>query len=206
MKANKKGVPFIIIGILLIVSAIVLTGYNDIANYRAGKIAQDVVEQLEVKISNDDDYGINKNMEMPIVKVNGYEFVGIIEIPSLDLKLPVMDSWSYKNLNVSPCRYSGTVYNSNMVIAGHNYNTHFGKLRHLNKGDTVKFTDTDGNVFIYEVKDLEVLPPTSVEEMKNSDWDLTLFTCTIGAKTRLAIRCSLSSTTTTQTSQNDYLI
>ena len=47
----------------------------------------------------------------------------------------------------------------------------------------------DGNVFSYEVMALETLAPTAVEEMTEGDWDLTLFTCTVGGTTRLAVRC-----------------
>jgi sortase A len=198
MKANsKRGLLFIIIGVVLIAFAFAFVCYNYYVSYVAGKNSEIVVEQLDKEISDNDDegFGINKNMEMPIIKIGNNDYIGTIEIPELNLNLPVMSSWSYDNLNISPCRYSGSVYTSNLVIAGHNYATHFGKLRSLNIGDEVKFTDSDGNVFLYEVKDVEILIPTDVEEMKNSDWDLTLFTCTIGAKTRLAVRCGIISTT-----------
>jgi sortase A len=190
MKKSKKGVPLIILGVLLIISALAYTGYNYYVTYRAGKISQSIVEQIDKKTDSGSDYEINEKMEMPVIEIDGNYYVGIIEIPSLDLKLPVMSSWSYANLSISPCRFSGSIYSSDMVIAGHNYITHFGKLRNLNIGDEVKFTDSDGNEFIYEVKDLEILPPTAVEEMTDSGWELTLFTCTVGAKTRLAVRCS----------------
>jgi sortase A len=197
MKVNKKGMPMIIIGILLIISALIFTGYNYYLSYTAGKSSEDVIEQLDRKMIIDSGYSINKNMEMPTVSINGNEYIGEIEFPSLQLKLPVMNEWSYDNLNIAPCRFSGSIYKSNMVIAGHNYKTHFGKLRELSIGDTVKFTDADGNIFLYEVKDMEILPPSAVDEMEKSDWDLTLFTCTVGAKTRLAVRCQLSSSSVT---------
>jgi sortase A len=77
-----------------------------------------------------------------------------------------------------------------MVIAAHNYKTHFGRLRELQLGDEIQFTDVDGNKFLYTVEELEILSPTAVEEMTDSGWALTLFTCTIGGKTRVAVRCS----------------
>ncbi len=33
-------------------------------------------------------------MEMPTVEVNGQECVGMIEIPALGLKLPIISEWS----------------------------------------------------------------------------------------------------------------
>ena len=47
----------------------------------------------------------------------------------------------------------------------------------------------DGNVFSYKVGEIITLQPEAVEEMTESDWDLTLFTCTIGGATRVTVRC-----------------
>ena len=46
-----------------------------------------------------------------------------------------------------------------MVIAGHNYSSHFGNLKNLSQDDTVIFTDVDGNRFHYRVIELETLAP-----------------------------------------------
>jgi len=47
----------------------------------------------------------------------------------------------------------------------------------------------DGNVFAYKVVETETLSPFSIEEMTTGDWDLTLFTCTVGGQNRVAVRC-----------------
>ena len=61
--------------------------------------------------------------------------------------------------------------------------------KNLSQGDPVTFTDIDGNVFCYQVSEIEILSPYSIQEMTSGDWDLTLFTCTIGGQTRVAVRC-----------------
>lgn len=94
-----------------------------------------------------DDYE-NPEMEMPEVKLDSLEdgaCIGILEIPSLDLKLPVISKWSYPLLKKAPCRYSGSVYENNLVIAAHNYRSHFGRLKTLQNGSEVIFTDASGN-------------------------------------------------------------
>lgn len=78
----------------------------------------------------------------------------------------------------------------NMVIAGHNYSSHFGNLKNLSQGDTVIFTDVDGNRFHYRVIELETLVPDAVDDLTSGGWDLTLFTCTIGGRSRVTVRCS----------------
>ena len=51
------------------------------------------------------------------------------------------------------------------------------------------FTDVDGNVFAYNVAEIQILKPTAIEDMVSEDWDLSLFTCTLGGRTRLTVRC-----------------
>ena len=52
----------------------------------------------------------------------------------------------------------------------------------------MKFTAVSGDVYEYEVEKVETLNPYAVDEMLSGDWDLTLFTCTIGGQTRVTIR------------------
>ena len=66
---------------------------------------------------------------------------------------------------------------------------HSGDSTVLKPGDSVIFKDAAGNVFSYAVKETEVLAPTDIEGMVSGDWDLTMFTCTIGGKSRVTVRC-----------------
>jgi sortase A len=38
---------------------------------------------------------------------------------------------------------------------------------------------------------MEILSPFAVEEMTSGDWDMTLFTCTVGGQSRVTVRCVL---------------
>lgn len=135
------------------------------------------------------DYIIDPARDMPTKNVYGEKYLGVLEIPALSLKLPVMDEWSYKRLRKSPCRYTGSAYLDDMVIMAHNYSSHFGRINALSPGDSVFFTDVDGNAFKYRVLDVETLGSKAVGDMLSGDWDLTLFTCTIGGEYRVTVRC-----------------
>ena len=137
------------------------------------------------------DYQLDPQREMTVKIVNGKPYIGILSVPVLGLELPVIQEWNYPNLRVAPCRYVGSVYSNDLVIAAHNYISHFGNLKRLQLGDSVTFTDMEGNKFHYEVEVLETLTPTAVEEMTSGNWDLSLFTCTIGGKLRVTVRCKL---------------
>lgn len=130
-------------------------------------------------------------MEMPTREIDGQTYIGMVEVPALELSLPVISEWTYPRLKKAPCRYVGSVYSKDMVICGHNYDRHFGRLKELAVGDEVRFTDMDGNVFFYSVCGTEQLGKYAVEDMLAGEWDLTLFTCTKGGRMRVTVRCKL---------------
>lgn len=140
------------------------------------------------------DYILSPEMEMPTIEIDGMYYIGTLYFPALELELPVMSSWSYPQLKMAPCLYSGSIYKGNAVIAAHNYVSHFGNLSKLSLGDTACFTDVDGNVFNYKSIVQEVLDPTAMDEMIESDADLTLFTCTLGGASRFTVRFRLLKT------------
>lgn len=192
---RKKGRAWIITGLLLITAALGLVVYNVVEDLRAAKASQETLESILADIidsgitSKPDYYG----KDMPTVVIDGVEYIGVLSVPELGLDLPVKSEWSYVGLRTSPCRYVGSAYCNDLVICAHNYNHHFGLLKTLEYGTEVIFTDVVGNVFKYEISEIETLIPTAVEEMVTTSeaWDMTLFTCTIGGRTRVTVRCSL---------------
>lgn len=126
--------------------------------------------------------------DMPIMTIDGQEYIGYLELPTLDLFLPVMSQWSYPRLRIAPCRYWGNAYDDTLVILAHNYDRHFGRIKNLAIDDPVQFVDAAGNVFHYRVAALETLEKPDVEKMIDSGYDLTLFTCTLGGRHRVTVR------------------
>ena len=198
MKRKRKGTRLMSGGLLLIAAALLLACFNLWDEQRAANSAGETLQELEVVCSEQaettepgelPDYLLAPDLEMPAVEEDGGDYIGVLELPLLGLELPVMESWSYPDLRVAPCRYSGSAYQDDMVVAAHNYKSHFGRLKELRPGDEVRFTDMEVNVFRYAVADLETLGKYDVEKMTSGDWDLTLFTCTYGGKSRVTVRC-----------------
>lgn len=129
--------------------------------------------------------------DMETVEIDGHSYTGSISIPSVNIDLPVMADWSYENLKIAPCVYEGSVFSSDLVICAHNYRSHFGRLKNVQVDDVVVFTDVNGVEFSYRVGDIEILNGNDTFNMTNSDWDLTLFTCTLDSKSRVTVRCRL---------------
>ena len=122
--------------------------------------------------------------------IRGYAYIGYICIPELGLELPVMSGWDYNKLQISPCRYSGTLRGEDLVIMAHNYSTHFGQISKLEEGSQVQFMDMDGKVWNYEVVAKDVLSAESIEEITDGEYDLSLFTCDKNRSYRVTIRCN----------------
>ena len=202
------------IGLLLLAAALCLTVYNLVDDALAGMRSSDALARLAGGSGGEDgsdegdgqsapavssgepgketavpDYELNPVMDMPEETIDGRSYVGVLRIPALSLELPVISEWSYPGLKIAPCRYSGSAYLGNMVIAAHNYTSHFGGLGNLAPGDEVTFTDVDGNAFSYQVAAVETLAPNAIAEMTDAGWALSLFTCTWGGQSRLTVRC-----------------
>ena len=197
MKKNKAGNCLIYIGFLFVVAAIILTSYNFWDDRRAAaasgaameEILLDISKAKEMQEEETPDYFVAPEMEMPKSSVGEYDYIGVLDIPALGMNLPVVGELSYSALKVAPCRYTGSAYQDDLIIAAHNYSGHFGKIKRLQAGDDVFFTDMDGNLFSYQMVSMEVLKDTAVKDMRSGGYDLTLFTCTYAGDSRMTIRC-----------------
>ena len=182
------GVICVFLGVVCLLSSVGFVAYNWWENENAEDIAQDLLEDIQSIIEEKQPEQFLPE-EMATVKVDGYECIGILSVPVLDLELPVLTDWSYAKLKKAPCHYYGSYYEKDFVIAAHNYQSHFGRLPELQPGDLILFTDISGTVYCYEVVLLETLPANATEEMITSGFDLSLYTCTPGGASRVTVRC-----------------
>ena len=203
------------VGAALILSALVLLLHNRYADARAGREAETLLAGVEAAISSQaaaepektrpsgqethlagEENGTEPTAaealdpEMPVAMLEGYGYVGYVEIPALGLKLPVMSDWDYTRLEIAPCRQFGSSRTGDLVIAAHNFESHFGRLKELSLGNTVTFTDMAGIVNTYRAEMIETLSPKDVEAVQNSGYDLVLYTCTRDGQERVAVFCN----------------
>lgn len=191
----KKGGVCIRLGLVLIALALGLWGWNLRENRQADTASTQVVQALHaVRPTQPDilptqpEYIQFPQREMPERELNGQRYVATLEIPKLALTLPVISQWSQEGFQIAPCRYLGSAYTGDLIIAAHNYPAHFGRLKELQPGDGVYLTDMEGSRFSYRLLEQEILLGTDVAAMEEGEWDLTLFTCTIGGQYRVTLR------------------
>lgn len=174
--------------------------WNLTEEVRAGEKAQEISQQVKSRLEAYDEkadaaekprpaYLDAPTIPMPTVTVDGNEYIGTLQIPDLKLELPIFSQWSYPNLKQAPCRYSGSAYMDDMILLAHDYKRHFGVIKSLSMGAQLTFTDAEDNRFVYQAREAQILDDEAIEEIKQGDWDLTLFTCTRSGTARYVLRC-----------------
>lgn len=184
-----------LLGLILILGAAGLYGYNQWIDYQAGQQSEaavitlvDEIQNQEVAIVEVEDQGPSEEL-LKVAELDGAYYIGVLTIPALEKILPIQSDWSETKLKSTPCRYSGSIEEGELVIAGHNYKKHFTGLSKLAQGDSVVFTDLEGNQMFYEVREIYTVAATDIEGMIDSGYDLSLFTCNYGGKARVTVRC-----------------
>ena len=199
---RKLGNFCIFLGAVLLAAALLLLGYNCWDAARDGNAAEEILPALLDEMPDEPtvpdqplgtpvEYLDEDTLTMTEAEIDGERYIGWLDIPAIELELPVMSEWSYSRLKTAPCRYSGTVRGEDLVLLGHNYTRHFGKLDRLRVGDEVLFTDMDGVVYRYEVAARDVLDADAVAEMTAGEYDLTLFTCDATGARRITVYCDM---------------
>lgn len=195
-----RGRMWINLGLLLLAAALLLSVGNVYDSRRAGETSRQVVEQMcqnvetapettgETEAPAIPEYLLDADREMPVQTVDNRDYIGVLTIPALELELPVISQWDYPSLKVAPCRYSGSLYQNNLIICAHNYASHFGKLKNLHVGDIAMFTDMAENTVTFQMVERETIQPEDLEAMDAGNWDMTLYTCTVGGKSRVTVR------------------
>ena len=180
------------LGLLLLAAALFMALGNVYDEFRAGRKAQNISNSLETvraETMTAEDPASEAAEEIPTLQLDGDLYIGTIEIPSIDLTLPVYSEWDYDKLKNAPCRYSGSVGGNNLIIMAHDYKSHFGPIKELPLGEQIAFVDVDGSTFLYEVNMIQQLDAEDIAAMEQGDWDLTLFTCSRDGHARCTLRC-----------------
>lgn len=193
---NKISKVLVFIGISLIVASGFITITN---NYEDNKAKDNSIDVLKVIKSNiEENTTNNSNTSNNVVKttkkdntleLEGNKYIGIITIPTLNIELPIMSDYSESKLKIAPCLYYGTISNR-LIICAHSYKSHFGNLSKLSQNDKIIITNIYGENIIYEVLEIEVLDSNDIEKMIDTEFDLTLYTCTNDGTKRITVRAN----------------
>ena len=130
--------------------------------------------------------------EMPTYK--GFNVVGTIEIPAINLSYPILEKVNKSSLETSVAMLYGAGINQigNTVIVGHNYRNglFFSNNKRLNNGDTIYITDNSKNRLTYTIYNkFETTPEDATFYSRDTGGvpEITLSTCNDDSSMRLII-------------------
>ena len=186
---NKMKVCVITGVCLVVVGVLALTFWQGSITFSKQKAAS-YVNTLTTLIPEPQGTVIEERRDnnMSVLSLEGKDFVGILEMPRYELALPVCAKWG--NLTRFPCRFSGSVYDKTMQIGATSQNGQFDFYREISVGDTVKFTDVEGNVYTYVVTNLSYEKHAAKSALEREDSALTVFVKNIYGFEYLIISCN----------------
>lgn len=184
----------------MLLAAVCLGVKNFFFDYQAKIASEEIIQDLKEQINDSSGGTRNTSVYLPEnlnketnLLVDDQYYCGILEIPTIDIELPVSADYSYAQMSETLCRYTGNLADRNMIICGHNCKSFFGDLNEVNEGDDVVFVDCTGVSYTYVVTEIQIVGGYEVRKLVEggTDWDLTVFTCTYGGSSRLVLRCKL---------------
>ena len=126
-----------------------------------------------------------------------YSVVGVVNIPKINSKYPIIAETTDQLMKISICKFWGANPNEvgNLCIIGHNYKNSkfFSKVPTMVVGDIVEITDLSGNTVKYQAYDIYTVDPTDTRctsQLTQGKREVTLITCTNDTKQRVIVKCT----------------
>ena len=192
LKIYKIIFTMLIIAVIIVIG---LIGIKYTKNYINDQENHKVVETFSRAVAE------NTEENQENITMNGYNVIGIVKIPKIDLEYPILDIDTYnpeetkEPMKISIVKYWGGKVNEygNLSIAGHNNydGTMFGKTKKLEIGDIVELTDLENQTIQYQIYNIFVTDPNDVTILETKDETIrkvTLITCTNGNRSRLILQ------------------
>lgn len=190
-KDNRKKVKIssilllLLIIVAIIIIVIIFTQYNK--RLKNEEKVKEVVSEIKNTSSSIE--------ETRYIQYEGYQVIGTIQIPKLNIEYPILVESTKESLEKSISRVGDGKVNEigNLTLAGHNYidGTMFGRIDELENEDEINILDLYGNNVKYSIFKKYITNPDDVSVLDASEEgirEVTLITCTNGNSNRLIIK------------------
>ena len=198
----------ILTGVLLLLAAAGLGLRNWMDQRQAGLLSKEILARAEAALLENSPSASHlpegtadgsSNLSVPDNGVQtasweGYDIIGILSLPDLGLTLPVLGAYQEDLLKAAPCVFAGSWENGpqGLVIAGHNYQTHFHNIGSLTPEAKISFQALDGTLYPLQIAQIEEIGADEPDKLDAAAWDITLLTCNPDRSKRILVRCCLT--------------
>ena len=196
MKKRKENKIIILIGLLLITSSIMFFVYDIYKNTKKEVQEVKMVENFFEEEPQEEVKEEVKEEETNNSSSPSYNYIAILEIPSINLKRGIVDfnskynSVKY-NIQIIEHTQMPNVENSNLILAGHNgtSSVSFFKDLYKLKEDSLIYLYYDGYKYIYKLNNYyDTDKDGKVEIIRNRyKTTITLITCKKGTKDKQTV-------------------
>ena len=131
-----------------------------------------------------------RDKTMSALSVDGTDFVGLIEMPQYGSVLPVCATWG--SASKYPCLFTGSIYDGTVQIGATTQKGQYDFYRNLSLGDTVVYTDMEGNQYTLYITSLRSEKHADEAALTREEAALTLFIKNIYAFEYLSVSCNVS--------------
>ncbi len=222
MIESKYGKVLTVILVIVVIGVLILLGflgYDVYKKYTSDKTVAEVMDDFEETISSNSNRESNATVDNTeislgnlqineittggssssgtsnVVQYEGYNVVGTIEIPAIDLKYPILERTTPDSIELAVAiLYTANGLNQpgNTLIVGHNYRSgaFFGNNDKLQLNEKVYITDTSGTRIrynIYNIYETSAEDGDFIMRETNGKREISLSTCTNNSKARLII-------------------
>ena len=196
-KVNKEKITRILTaaGIILILVSVASIGISAVMEKQAAKKAEQIVTSLQSLMPETSD-GIpddRVNLTMPMLELDGENFVGIFELPKYDCTLPIYGTWDKSKVTSYPCRYMGNMYDGSLIIGGSDKQGQLAFTKLVTSDDVIYITDVTGLRYSYVVTEIVKTTDVSTENLISSRSDLVIFIKNTYSLDYTVVRCVLKS-------------
>ena len=180
-----------VVGIVLVLLSLGLLAGSLLHARYAQKQNVEVVAQLhglmpEKTVGVAGDYA---DPEMPVLQLNGRDYVCLLEVPGLGVVLPVENRWEANALRTRPCRFWGSIYDGSCILGGSGRKGQFDFCARLDVGDRILLTDMAGGEFSCSVEKIERSQSADFDRLWNAYYPLTLFARQEYSSEYIIVRC-----------------
>ena len=124
---------------------------------------------------------------MAVVSLEGEDFAGILEMPRYGSALPVCADWGKPS--TYPCIFGGSLYDGSLAIGAAAQKGQYDFYREISVGDSVFFTDMEGNRYAFEVTDLRYERHADQDTLRRREAALTLFIKNVYGMEYIIVSC-----------------